>query len=523
MKCCHLLGLGLAAVTDGFILGFQLADDPDISLTAYPYADRNAEFVDTTECQPGPYSDSDVLAVGVLNAVPQQIKANTDRIMYGIALWQTTDCDGPPTLLVGWRPNERGMQIANLFSIGLTIAVGSWVELDADNVYLGRRPEGGFVLDVRAEEYYTYEEGQWVVQSGEMKSFNGALDELTERAAGIYAAYTVAENSVGETNPTEMVEETRSQTVVESMVNENNLGQAQEVEIVDEPWDTTQPGGWPPVRWDESRMASPFPLSTSDLGQQRRPLLTSQQQQQQENPDNFDGTLARLAYNLGSRNPMVSMGDFERSFERSYPLMETYLQSQRNWLEEEVGAPTGWQQALSRAFRSTDIPARTTASEMDAGISGMRVEEVERQPQNQVQPANLQMLGNMFASQPLVSNPVLSTTEQRGRPVNEGRTLGSLRDELMGMATDETMPQERDSLFRLNMLGPPPNPNVNSNSNLNSNSNSDTNSRINAQTFRNLQIDNRQPQPDRFLEEYSPLTDYFSPGASDLQSPGGNG
>ncbi|KAF3921244.1 hypothetical protein ABW21_db0205441 [Orbilia brochopaga] len=465
MKWCYFFGLGLAAVADGFILSFQQADDPDILITPYPYINRYSGAIDPTECQRGPESESEVLAVGVLNAVPQRIRANTDRIMYGIALWQNTDCEGTPALLIGWRPDQQGIQIANLFRIGLATPVGSWVDLDMDNIYLTERPEGGFVYNPRTEVYFTYEDGQWVVQDGEATSYIGALNELAERATKIWGQYiaAAADSNLGGVEPIDTPTELWVDSASDPIVEEDIWTETPNL-------NTPSEAGWQPDSWSEEMTASPNPVTTNNIGQQGRSVLPNQQT---ENSNNVDNELAQLAYNLGGRNPMMSMNDFAKG----YPLMEMIMNSQRNPPQQSTAADI-WQTIFNQA--SQNIPSITNAFNIEGSSPRMAVEQTEPQPQNQERPGYLGMLSNIFAPQQRAGNGIMAL---------------------------EPLPSDPEDSFRLDRFRQPPNSYLNS----------ETNSQS-ALIYQNLQR-NRQPQADRFEEEYSPMTGFDS--ASDLRSPYG--
>ncbi|EPS40013.1 hypothetical protein H072_6188 [Dactylellina haptotyla CBS 200.50] len=185
--------LGSAGVGQAFLLGFQLADQPELSLTAYPYANRFADPVELSDCEPGPGHEN-VLAVGVINGVAQNIKANRDQQMYGIALWRTEDCIGEPDLIIKWRHGIQGMQIASLVASNLVMPVGSWLDLEEENQILQTMDPPGSILSVPQNEVIYYENHEWVVVSGENSDAQNAVLSLMERAADIRNLYNSPRN-----------------------------------------------------------------------------------------------------------------------------------------------------------------------------------------------------------------------------------------------------------------------------------------------------------------------------------------
>ncbi|KAK6333888.1 hypothetical protein TWF730_004071 [Orbilia blumenaviensis] len=184
-----LLLLEFAGLAQAFLLGFQLSREPTMELKLYPYADRDSEPVDLTDCQPGP--NEEVLAVGIINGGSQGVAASTKRRMTGIALWREPDC--PPVMpdyIISWRDGVDGMQLADLDITGHTMTVGSWMDLDADNLYLQKAgTPHGYIYDPEADEKVYVEGGAPVVTNGERKTTKAAKAELIAKAGVIQRSY----------------------------------------------------------------------------------------------------------------------------------------------------------------------------------------------------------------------------------------------------------------------------------------------------------------------------------------------
>ncbi|KAJ6258468.1 hypothetical protein Dda_6509 [Drechslerella dactyloides] len=532
MKCYQLLGLGLAAVADGFILGLQLGDDPVMSIASYPYPNPDTEPVDLSECQRGPPSDSDVVAVGVLNRVSQDIKENTDQIMYGIALWQNTDCDGRPALIIGWRPEEPGMQVADLFRLGFAMPVGSWLDLEHDNAYLQMVPEGGFVFDVRGQRDYMYEDGQWVVQSGESESYEGALDELVERGARIQNTYAAAaaEEAVETNMEVEQMQPiagTWFSPIIEPAQSANGGDDVLGIETIErsrEAQGGPLQAGWRPLTLAEDMASSPFPLGLQDFGQRRQPLYTStvQQDTSRETAPSFDEDLAALAYNLGRRNPMASLDDLQKG----WPLMQMYLQSQRNPPDEQREPSGGWEQAFDQVFgyRGNPLQNEPTIGPLDRTRTqrpGERPAVTSWRQDNTRTPNYLQMFNSMLS--PQQSQPRSFGNFLNGNFLSQQDTVRSTGDRPESIVDEGPTSLIPNNVFipnniyteNPNMGGPPPSPNANTQTSQASQNSQNSQSR--SDRFANLVANQGiQPQPARFNEEYSPVSDYFSTDTNDV-------
>ncbi|KAK6533887.1 hypothetical protein TWF281_005234 [Arthrobotrys megalospora] len=184
-----VLLLELAGTAQAFILGFQLSSDPIMDLLMYPYTTAITPPADLTACQNGP--SKEIVAVGVINGLSQGLAANTRQRMRGIALWEQEGCPPlTPDYMISWREDFDGMQLADLARAGKITRVGSWMDLDADNVYLQAAGEpSGYIYDFGDDKKIYIEGGKPVVINGERKTTAAARQELILKGGDVQRDY----------------------------------------------------------------------------------------------------------------------------------------------------------------------------------------------------------------------------------------------------------------------------------------------------------------------------------------------
>ncbi|KAK6531628.1 hypothetical protein TWF694_002807 [Orbilia ellipsospora] len=185
----------LARLAQAFVLAFQIAQAPDLLIRTYPYSNPFASPIDVTYCQSGPGNGpgKDVLSVSVINGVSQSVQTNTDYEIYGIALWKGVDCTGKPDLVIRWRSDVEGVQLADLVFIDLITPIGSWKALEQNDPMLQMMDPEGSVYDVHQNRLLYHERGEWVVISEDFDNLEDAAQAINGMACDIrneYEAYS---------------------------------------------------------------------------------------------------------------------------------------------------------------------------------------------------------------------------------------------------------------------------------------------------------------------------------------------
>ncbi|KAF3923221.1 hypothetical protein ABW20_dc0110544 [Dactylellina cionopaga] len=283
--------------------------------------------------------------------------------MYGIALWKNKDCLGSPDLVIGWRPNIKGVQIADLVHVNLVMNVGSWMDLESKNGILQAANPPGFIYDAQQDRNLYHENGEWTVLSGESSTTQAAVKELTEAAAEIQAAYGQSDGGI-------------SDEVLSTLANPRSHGGFDDTSIQSLPGN----GSRDPNLFDEhvstswmnqapaENLAPPGYNPSIQLQNNYVPQLTPHLYQP------LDENIARLARKLGRLQPMVPVRDAEKQIF----LLEQYLFNQ--------GSPGFQEPAGGLQNLVAQIALRNNQHDPDVLV---KQEDVIKQEENTRQEINL--------------------------------------------------------------------------------------------------------------------------------------